>query len=174
MELFEEIRRGYAAGETIKGLAKKHGVHRRMVRQAIAQCDSARAKEAPTEAAEDRSVEGSDRADAGEPIGRRRGSSGTQRTGSGRDCVRSIPSTRSPRPQCGNTCGDGNWSWAGGREVFVPQSYEWGQEAQVDWFEAVAKLDGRAAASCSSSRCAAWRRETHFIGRTRTPRSKRS
>ena len=36
MELFEEIRRGYAAGETIQGLAKKHGVHRRMVRQAIA------------------------------------------------------------------------------------------------------------------------------------------
>ena len=36
MELFEEIRRGYAAGETVQGLAKKHGVHRRMVRQAIA------------------------------------------------------------------------------------------------------------------------------------------
>ena len=36
MELFEEIRRGYAAGETILGLAKKHEVHRRMVRQAIA------------------------------------------------------------------------------------------------------------------------------------------
>ena len=36
MELFEEIRRGHAAGETIKGLAKKYGVHRRMVRQAIA------------------------------------------------------------------------------------------------------------------------------------------
>src|ERR1700684_2084429 len=35
VELFEEIRRGYAAGETIKGLAQKHGVHRRMVRQAI-------------------------------------------------------------------------------------------------------------------------------------------
>jgi hypothetical protein len=35
VELFEEIRRGYAAGETIKGLAKRHGVHRRMVRQAI-------------------------------------------------------------------------------------------------------------------------------------------
>ena len=29
-----------------------------------------------------------------------------------------------------------------GREVFVPQSYELGQEAQVDWFEAVVKLDG--------------------------------
>ena len=36
MELFEEIRRGYAAGETIKSLARKHGIHRRMVRQAIA------------------------------------------------------------------------------------------------------------------------------------------
>jgi len=36
VELFEEIRRGHAAGETIKGLAKKYGVHRRMVRQAIA------------------------------------------------------------------------------------------------------------------------------------------
>lgn len=36
VELFEEIRRSYAAGETVQGLAKKHGVHRRMVRQAIA------------------------------------------------------------------------------------------------------------------------------------------
>src|SRR5436305_13727679 len=36
VELFEEIRRGYAAGETIQGLAEKLGVHRRMVRQAIA------------------------------------------------------------------------------------------------------------------------------------------
>ena len=29
MELFEEIRRGYAAGETILGLAKQYQVHRR-------------------------------------------------------------------------------------------------------------------------------------------------
>ncbi len=36
MELFEAIRRGHAAGEAILGLAKKHGVHRRIVRQAIA------------------------------------------------------------------------------------------------------------------------------------------
>jgi hypothetical protein len=36
VELFEEIRRDYAAGETIQGLAKKYGVHRRMVRQALA------------------------------------------------------------------------------------------------------------------------------------------
>src|SRR5947209_17208318 len=36
VELFEEIRRGHAAGETVQRLAKKHGVQRRMVRQAIA------------------------------------------------------------------------------------------------------------------------------------------
>ena len=35
MELFEEIRREYAVGETIRGLATKHGIHRRMLRQAI-------------------------------------------------------------------------------------------------------------------------------------------
>ncbi len=27
-------------------------------------------------------------------------------------------------------------------EVFVPQRYSWGQEAQVDWFEAAAKPGG--------------------------------
>jgi hypothetical protein len=36
LELFEQLRREYAAGNSIQGLAKKHGVHRRMVRQAIA------------------------------------------------------------------------------------------------------------------------------------------
>jgi hypothetical protein len=36
VELFEEIRRGYVAGETIQGLSKRYGVHRRMLRQAIA------------------------------------------------------------------------------------------------------------------------------------------
>lgn len=36
MEMFETIRREYAAGETISRLARKHGVHRRMIRQALA------------------------------------------------------------------------------------------------------------------------------------------
>src|SRR5207245_5503964 len=35
VELFEQLRLGYSAGETIKSLAKKYGIHRRMVRQAI-------------------------------------------------------------------------------------------------------------------------------------------
>jgi transposase len=29
------------------------------------------------------------------------------------------------------------------RETFVPQSYEWGVEAQVDWYEAYADLSGQ-------------------------------
>ncbi len=29
-----------------------------------------------------------------------------------------------------------------GRETYVPQSYPWGSETQVDWYEAVADLDG--------------------------------
>ena len=36
MELFEQMRREYEHGEgTIKGVARKFGVHRRMVREAI-------------------------------------------------------------------------------------------------------------------------------------------
>jgi len=35
VELFEKIRQGYAAGETIQSLAKEYGVRRRMVRQAV-------------------------------------------------------------------------------------------------------------------------------------------
>jgi len=27
-------------------------------------------------------------------------------------------------------------------EVYIPQAYEWGREAQVDWYEAVAEIDG--------------------------------
>src|ERR1051325_1661969 len=27
-------------------------------------------------------------------------------------------------------------------EIFVPQSYRWGQEGQVDWYEAYAEIDG--------------------------------
>ena len=30
----------------------------------------------------------------------------------------------------------------GGHDTFVPQSYDWGVEAQVDWYEAFADLDG--------------------------------
>ena len=47
MELFEEIQRGRAAGETILGPAKKHNMHRRMVRQAGWYCPLGVRREAP-------------------------------------------------------------------------------------------------------------------------------
>jgi len=50
VELFEIIRREYEFGEgTISGVARKLGVHRRMVRDAISQRYPAGAKEARSE-----------------------------------------------------------------------------------------------------------------------------
>ena len=46
MELFEEIRREYEHGAgTIRGVAKKLGVHRRMVREALGQRSSDRTQD---------------------------------------------------------------------------------------------------------------------------------
>ena len=45
MELFEMIRRGHAAGETIRQLAKKHNVHRAHGTAGIGERDSAGAQE---------------------------------------------------------------------------------------------------------------------------------
>jgi hypothetical protein len=47
MKPFEEIRSGHTAGETILGLARKHGVHRRMVRQALASAIPPKRRERP-------------------------------------------------------------------------------------------------------------------------------
>ena len=142
MELFEEIRRGHAAGETILGLAKKHGVHRRIVRQAIANAMPPDRKAAnrelpklgPVKEHIDRMLEADREAPrkqrhTAHRIWMRLGAEHAEHTISEATVRRYV---RHQKLAMGLS----------GRDLFVPQSYEWGQEGQVDWFDAVAKLGG--------------------------------
>jgi transposase len=143
VELFEQIRREFEFGVgTIAGVARKLGVHRRMVREALVSAEPAAPK------AQHRRLRKLDavtafidqilRADLAAPPKQRHtarrifdrlrnelpGFSGSERT------VRGYVQRR--RQQLGIEY----------REVFIAQSYNWGSEAQVDWYEAWAVLSG--------------------------------
>ena len=145
MELFAEIRREYQFGVgTIKGVSRKLGVHRRVVRQALtdavppARPYPARAKPTldPVQALIDQILE----ADRTAPRKQRH---------TARRIHDRLQRERPDAPVAASTVRAYVRGWKRaqgltGRTVCVPQTYAWGQEAQVDWYEAVAILDGEA------------------------------
>jgi len=143
VELFENIRREYEFGEgTIRGVARKVGVHRRMVREAIGSAVPG-ARKKP-----DRPywklkpaiplVESILEADRRAPRKQRhtahriweRIKKELPGLGISERSVRKYVHKR--RATLGLI----------GREVCIPQSYPWGLEGQVDWYEAYADLGG--------------------------------
>jgi len=143
VELFEEIRREYEHGPgTVKGVARKLGVHRRLVREALADAipKAKRKPERPHPAlgpliefidgilAADRKAPRKQRHTAHRIYGRIREEMPGHAVSE--SSVRRYVSKR--KPEMGGRS----------RETFVPQAYAWGVEAQVDWYEAYADLGG--------------------------------
>jgi transposase len=143
VEIFEEIRREYEFGVgTIQGVARKLGVHRRMVREAIHSAVPVRRKKTERPRTKlDAAVifiEGILEADRKAPRKQRHTAHriwkriGEEVPG----CTAAERTVRQYVEQRKQELG------LAGRETFVPQSYDWGIEAQVDWYEAYADLDG--------------------------------
>jgi len=143
VELFEEIRREYEFGVgTVQGVARKFGVHRRMVREALA--SAVPAEKSPPKRPHPRLGAVADFIDAVLEADLK--APRKQRHTAHRIYVRLCQE----RPQC--QVGESTVRQyvrerrlALGmlrRETFVPQSYAWGGEAQVDWYEAEANLGG--------------------------------
>ena len=143
MELFEQIRREYEFGVgTVKGVARKLGVHRRMVRQALASAEPPGRRRSEGE----RPVVGPLIPFINAILEADRKAPRKQRHTAHRIWQR-ILAEMAPRRVAEVTIRqyvrerkrELGWST---RTTCVPQSYEPGQEGQVDWYEAWAELSG--------------------------------
>ena len=143
VELFEKLRREHEFGiGTVAGVAAKFGVHRRMVRRALAGAvpplHQYPARVKPKLDAVMAFIDGVLEADRRAPRKQRHTARRIYRrilaefpgVSVAESTVRNH--VRARKHQIGLIK----------RETFVPQSYELGQEAQVDWYEAWADFDG--------------------------------
>jgi transposase len=143
VELFEQIRREYEFGiGTIAGVARKLKIHRRLVREAVGSAVPPRRKKtsrprwkmAPALEFVDRVLEADKKAPRKQRHTAHRIWERIQRElpacQAGERTIRQYVHDR--KRALGLLV----------PETFVPQSYDWGVEAQVDWYEAYADLGG--------------------------------
>jgi len=143
VEMYEQIRREYEFGAgTIMGIARKLGVHRRMVREAVRSALPARRKKTERPAVKMAAVSGFIDAilEADRKAPRKQRHTARRIWERIREEVpASTVAERTVRQYVERRKQELGY---GSREIFVPQSYQWGVEAQVDWYEAFADLDG--------------------------------
>jgi len=143
VELFEEIRKEYEQGVgTIRAVAKKVGVHRRMVREALASSvprdRKLAVREKPKLGPVITFINDILEADKKAPRKQRHTAHRIWRRACEElpDCEVAESTIRKYVRERKLELG------LIGRETFIPQSYSFGGEAQIDWYEAYAELDG--------------------------------
>lgn len=143
MELYEQIRREYEHGAgTIRGVSRKLGVHRREVRQALVSAVPAERKVPERE----RSKLSAAIPFINEILETDRKAPRKQRHTAHRIWMRlcrelsaaAVAESTVRRYVRERKVVMG----LAGHEIFVPQSYQFGDEAQVDWYESWAEIDG--------------------------------